>query len=808
MPPVKRLTLSGFFALAIAVVALVVAVAMALLLAHSRRTVLEESDKLQLAAAQRIEDAVTAELGRASGALEDLARGITNSVLPIDDPAALEAPLLVRLLADSHLEELTFTRATARRYTADGAPDLFPGRRFQISVSRTPEGGFITRVVTAQPMAAALPAAPAAVPAAPAAPPPTPPSAPPEPPEPPEPRASFSVAVRRHNLNGLFPHAPLIPAGQAPDPTTDLTFSVVASEGLRAKTVWSDLHYAEADRADHAMPPEQRRVALTVQRAIFAPRPPPRPSPPLAPEEGELLGVVRSGLLTRDLDAIAQLRPDPSSADPQRVAVIARGSEGRLQLVTRPSPADRLVSIDGELRVDMSAAAALPPAELAALLASPLAARFAAGEPRVTGAIEVGDTRWRVSLTELPPTIGGIDGWAVAVLVVEEHYTRGVMAAQRGVLIAFAAALAALLLVGGIALAMVRRDLAKIVAATARMRAFDFAPVADRSAFRDVDDAMAGLERAKTVVRALGKYVPMDLVRRLYADNKEPALGGELLDVSILFTDIEGFTSLAERLPVGELALHLGAYLEAMTDAIERTGGTIDKYIGDAVMAVWNAPSRVPDHASAACSATLACLRATEALYASPAWAGLPPLVTRFGLHRDRVLVGHFGAPTRLSYTALGDGVNLAARLEPLCKQYGVHVLVSEDIVAQAKAAYRFRLLDRVAVKGKQRGIEIYELLGPLSAGDTAGAQGATSPHTDPPGSHQALPDDALAHAHRAYAEAFSAYQARDFATAAALLQSHTSIDPPSAVLAARCRALAAAPPPSDWDGVHVAQSK
>jgi adenylate cyclase len=179
----------------------------------------------------------------------------------------------------------------------------------------------------------------------------------------------------------------------------------------------------------------------------------------------------------------------------------------------------------------------------------------------------------------------------------------------------------------------------------------------------------------------------------------------------------------------------------------------------------------------------LRCREATRDLYASPAWAGLPPLRTRFGLHRARVLVGNFGAPERLNYTAMGDGVNLAARLESLCKQYGVDALVSDAIVEQARAAFAFRLIDRVAVKGKAQAVEVYELLGrageALAKGDVA----------------------------RRYEEAFAAYTRREFAAAIQTLEPQAD-DKPSAVLLGRCRQLAAAPPAADWNGVHVAITK
>src|SRR5438067_8235351 len=138
------------------------------------------------------------------------------------------------------------------------------------------------------------------------------------------------------------------------------------------------------------------------------------------------------------------------------------------------------------------------------------------------------------------------------------------------------------------------------------MRMLDFAPSSTETAFRDVQGVLSGLEQAKTALRGMGKYAPLDLVRELYAQNREPALGGELREVSILFTDLEGFTSLSERLSPDELARALGLYFDAMTMAVRSRGGTVDKFIGDAVMALWNAPTPRPDHAQLACAAIIA----------------------------------------------------------------------------------------------------------------------------------------------------------------------------------------------------------
>ena len=282
----------------------------------------------------------------------------------------------------------------------------------------------------------------------------------------------------------------------------------------------------------------------------------------------------------------------------------------------------------------------------------------------------------------------------------------------------------------------------------------------------------------------MGKYVPLDLVRQLFREKSEPVLGGELTEISIMFTDIKDFTSAAEKLTPNELADALGRYLEVMAGIIHRDcRGTIDKYIGDAIMTIWNAPEREPEHARLACRAALLCRDAALALSRSEAWRGLPPFETRFGLHRDTAMVGHFGSPDRLSYTAIGDAVNLASRLEGLNKQYGTSILVSESI-REAAGDFEYRLLDRVAVKGKSQAIQIYELLG-----------------------QRASAEDAPRAFVGRYEQAFAAYLARDFSGALQILETQPE-DPPSAVLAGRCREFLEEPPPAGWTGIYVSMSK
>ncbi len=540
------------------------------------------------------------------------------------------------------------------------------------------------------------------------------------------------------------------------DPTLHLTFRTPASASFYGRALWTELHYTELD--SH-LPEERRRVVVTVMKAVEA-----------AP--GTFLGVVRAGLLVEQLGAVTRLKIAEDEADDPHRVFLCDDTGG---LVARLSPEDRLGEVDGHLRV---LPAALP-SDVAAALKHEALGRIAPARLWASGAFAIAGRRHLVTFRGLART----QGWRVGIVVPEDHYLGDLQRSRdRGLFLA-AALMGLILVLGSATLRAVRQGLGEIVAATARMRGFDFAASASRSSFREVAQVMDGLERAKTALRALGKYVPVDLVRLLYESKREPVLGGELLEVSVMFTDIKDFTALSERLTTDELARTLGRYLEVMTGAVHSTEGVIDKYIGDSVMAIWNAPSPHPEPARAACRAALACLRATGELFASPEWSSRPRLETRIGLNRDTVMVGHFGAPDRMSYTALGDGVNLASRLEGLNKAYGTTVLASEAIREAAGSEFAFRLLDLVAVKGKTRGVRVYELIGRA-------------------GEHPAREQ-----AGRVYELAFEAYLERRFEAALRIAEAQPD-DPPSRVLEERCRAVLTEPPPPEWDGTYISRTK
>lgn len=216
-----------------------------------------------------------------------------------------------------------------------------------------------------------------------------------------------------------------------------------------------------------------------------------------------------------------------------------------------------------------------------------------------------------------------------------------------------------------------------------------------------------------------GRYVSPEYVRRLADDFENLRLGGERLPVTLLFSDIRGFTSLSEKLPAETVIEMLNEYLEKMAEVVFRHGGTLDKFIGDAVMAFWGAPVPTPDHARRAADAALDMLRELDRLNERWAAGGAPAqLRIGIGLNTGEAIVGNIGSLTRkLDYTAIGDTVNLASRLEGLNKEYGTTIIIGEGTRAALPDDYDLRPIDSVQVKGKEKPVQIYELRGRKAAG-------------------------------------------------------------------------------------------
>lgn len=226
------------------------------------------------------------------------------------------------------------------------------------------------------------------------------------------------------------------------------------------------------------------------------------------------------------------------------------------------------------------------------------------------------------------------------------------------------------------------------------------------------------MDRMKDAIRLFGSYVPKDVVRRLIEAGPDGRLAAERRPITVLFTDIEGFTRQAERLDAATLMRLASLYLAELSDALQRHGAMIDKFIGDSVMAYWNAPRPDSLHAHRACLAALAARDASRALAPRFAAEGWPSLRTRIGLHSGEAVVGVIGSPDRLAYTAVGSVVNLASRLEGLNAHYGTDILVSETTRRAAGDGFLFRPVDLVLPKGASRPVEIFELTGRADRAD------------------------------------------------------------------------------------------
>jgi adenylate cyclase len=304
----------------------------------------------------------------------------------------------------------------------------------------------------------------------------------------------------------------------------------------------------------------------------------------------------------------------------------------------------------------------------------------------------------------------------------------------------------------------------------------------------EIDRLIRSVEEMKTSLRSFQKYVPADLVRDLLQKGIEARLGGQRAMLTISFSDIAGFTSIAETLPPEALVDQLGEYLNALSGSVHRHQGTVDKYIGDALMAFWGAPEPNPDHALDACRTALDYQRELAVLCRRWRERGQPEFHARTGVHTGDVVVGNIGSDARLNYTVIGDPVNLASRLEGLNKLYGTSILITDDTHRLVSGELLARPVDRVQVKGRAGGILIFELLG------------AKADQTGP-----------LRNRVETTVKALNLYFRRDFSQAQALYRELMESDPDDAlasVMAARCADYLVNPPSADWDGIYAVRTK
>ncbi len=283
-------------------------------------------------------------------------------------------------------------------------------------------------------------------------------------------------------------------------------------------------------------------------------------------------------------------------------------------------------------------------------------------------------------------------------------------------------------------------------------------------------------KKKRFIKNAFKQYLSPDVIEKLLQNPGNLKLGGELRELSIYFSDVQGFTSISESLTPDNLTTLLNDYLTAMTDIIMDEGGTVDKYEGDAIIAFWNAPLDVPDHAKRAVRAALRCGKKLAELRPGFKERAGRDLFMRIGLNTGQVVVGNMGSNQRFDYTFLGDAGNLAARLEGINKQFGTYIMISENTLKQIGDEFAVRELSRVRVVGRKEPVRVFE---PMFKEDYSARRNILD----------------------VFSSALKQYYDGKFDTALELFSSIAEHDPASSAYAKRCKHLKEHPP-QDWSGI------
>jgi adenylate cyclase len=291
----------------------------------------------------------------------------------------------------------------------------------------------------------------------------------------------------------------------------------------------------------------------------------------------------------------------------------------------------------------------------------------------------------------------------------------------------------------------------------------------------------------KKIKGAFTYYVSSSVVNEMLKHPEKLKLGGDRKELSVLFSDIRGFTTIAEGLTPEELVHLLNEYLTIMTDVIFKYDGTLDKYMGDAIMAIYGAPLDLPDHPIKACHSALEMIKELKNLNQKWIGEGKQPMDIGIGINTGPMMVGNMGSDQRFDFTAMGDSVNLGSRLEGANKSYKTNIIISEFTFKKVKNEFICMELDSVRVKGKKRPVKIYNLIG----------------YKDLPGIQEEIINQ--------FNQGLTFYKNRKWDKAIHIFENITAMDPDlhvAQVYIKRCFDLKKSPPPVDWDGVYTMTTK
>jgi adenylate cyclase len=389
-----------------------------------------------------------------------------------------------------------------------------------------------------------------------------------------------------------------------------------------------------------------------------------------------------------------------------------------------------------------------------------------------------------------PISIFSDNDWLIGIVAPAEDFTKKIHHVELNyILIIVAIFMIGVALISNLVTRVVK-PIKKLVKETAKIKNFELESSSKiSSSIKEVVELSDAIYGMKMGLRSFQKYVPAGLVRQLIKTGEAVRIGGTKRELAIFFSDINDFSLITEVAESNELAKQMGVYFEALSRSIIEHHGTIDKYIGDSLMAFWGAPVPVFEPCHQAALAALRSMKRVNELNAIWSEERKPEFFTRIGIHFGEVIVGNFGSSERLNYTLIGDSVNIASRLEGVNKLYGTSIIVSESVYQQIKDTFVLRKVDEVILKGKAASTVIYELLGETK---------------------QRILFDVDAYRH-AFSIAFSAYQARQWDAAKKHFDECLRIylqDTLAPVFIARCEWFLLHPPVPEWNGVWQISEK
>ncbi len=489
----------------------------------------------------------------------------------------------------------------------------------------------------------------------------------------------------------------------APDAPSLLVRTIEAGSGPRKETWWFQLENGTRTRVQSRNDDYDPRTRPWFKEAVAAKAP--VLTEPYLFAQANVVGVStgvplrRGGVIGFDFTLttlsklLSEYRFTPNSL------IMVAGESGTVFMESEPCRETVIGCLPGEERVRRAMKKAIAEA---------------AGGRAVERDVRMGDRDYRLMVHMMPPAFGRRYMVGAAVPIVELSSDSQLLIERAAVAGAVAVLLATL---GGLlASLMLSRSMARIAAKTERIRDLDFSDrVPIDSRITEIVRLSDSIERMREGLEVFGRYVSKNLVHQIMRSPETAGVGGTRREITVMFTDIEGFSRISETMEPELMTSRLSRYFDALGRAILVNRGTIDKYIGDGIMAFWNAPETDPEHVVNACRGALQAAAASRNLITKWQRRGRPGFRTRIGLHTGPAVVGNVGAREHINYTLVGAVANQASRLEGLNKAYRTEILASGEVAAKAAAHFVWRPVDRIVAAGTTEVHEVHEPLGEIA---------------------------------------------------------------------------------------------